>query len=314
MIHSIRNFSTALLFATLFALVGPILPNAAHADELFVPSTSPQFKKYWYAGEAEISRYDLKQVRYGEVHEGDAVMIFVTENFLADEQVKDEGWPSEGKSESILKLNLTKKFITGIYPYSVMTSVFTPVDKRKTPSWKVTASTQEWCGQTYMQLNFRDNGFEGLHHSYFQKEGDSTFRLESALLEDEIWTLIRLGASDLPTGEIEIVPALTHLRMAHQTASIENATATLGEVEGLSESGSPLKAYEVAYAGSGRKIRIVFESNFPFSIERWSETHPGRRGDEPLVTEAVRTHTIKLDYWNRNGSEDIGLRDGLGLR
>lgn len=295
-------------------LIAPLTTRDARADDSFVPRTSAQFAKYWYGGEAEISRYALKQIRYGEVREGDAVLIFVTEDFLVDEQVKDEGWPSKGKSESILKLNLTKNFVTGVYPYSVMTSVFTPVDILKASSWKVTSSTQEWCGQTYMQLNLRDNGYQGLFHSYFQKEGDREFKLASALLEDEIWTRIRLGASGLPVGEIEIIPALTHLRLAHRASRVEKAVATLREVEGLSAAGLPLKAYQVVYAGSGRKIEIVFEAEFPFSIERWSETHPPRRpGGETLVTEAVKTHTIKLDYWKRNGNADRGLRENLGL-
>ena len=40
--------------------------------------TVDQFNDYWYAGDAELTRYALQQVRYGEVHEGDAVLIFVT--------------------------------------------------------------------------------------------------------------------------------------------------------------------------------------------------------------------------------------------
>ncbi len=49
-----------------------------------------QFKGYWYQGKAELTRYQLEQARYGEIHSGDAVLIFVTENFLLDKQVKHE--------------------------------------------------------------------------------------------------------------------------------------------------------------------------------------------------------------------------------
>jgi len=34
---------------------------------------SGQFSDYWRQGLAELNRYRLEQVRYGEVHEGDAV-------------------------------------------------------------------------------------------------------------------------------------------------------------------------------------------------------------------------------------------------
>ena len=41
--------------------------------------TREQFQDYWYNHGAEISRYSLQQMRYGEIHEGDAVLVFVTE-------------------------------------------------------------------------------------------------------------------------------------------------------------------------------------------------------------------------------------------
>ncbi len=78
-----------------------------------VPLTQ-EFKDYWYAGKAEISSYQLKQARYGETREGNAVLIYVTEDFLPDAQVK-----ADNQNESnvpVLKLNATKKFNTGNYP------------------------------------------------------------------------------------------------------------------------------------------------------------------------------------------------------
>src|SRR5574341_1313443 len=149
------------------------------------------FRKYWYQGKAELSRYALKQVRYGEIHQGEAVLIFVTEPFLKDQQVKLEHGNSSN-AVSVLKLNFVRKFFTGIYPYSLMTSVFTPVDLQKYPTLKVTSSSQEWCGNTFMQMNFRSGQYETQIHSYFQDEGDQNLKLKAGLLEDELWTRIRI--------------------------------------------------------------------------------------------------------------------------
>ncbi len=83
------------------------------------------FDSYWYRGFAELTRYALRQARYGEQYEGEAVLIFVTEDFLPDPQVKQE----RGRSPdalSVLKLNAYRRFYTGIYPYTLMTSSFTP--------------------------------------------------------------------------------------------------------------------------------------------------------------------------------------------
>ena len=74
------------------------------------------FGDYWYQGEAELNRYDLKQFRYGEMRGGDAVLIFVTEDFLTDKQVKYEYGPKPESAATVLKMNATRKFITGIYP------------------------------------------------------------------------------------------------------------------------------------------------------------------------------------------------------
>ncbi|MFQ5504027.1 MAG: hypothetical protein ACE5F1_04415 [Planctomycetota bacterium] len=152
-----------------------------------------RFFDYWHQGEAEISRYRLSQARYGENHDGHAVLIFVTEDFLPGRGVKYEGSdPSRAGSVPVLKLNFVKKFITGIYPYSMMCSVFTPTNARRTRSLKVSASIQEWCGHVYQQMNLRDGKYRVDLHSYFEQEADRAHELEAVMLEDEIWTRIRL--------------------------------------------------------------------------------------------------------------------------
>ncbi len=41
---------------------------------------SQDFNDYWYDGKAEITSYKLEQARYGELHEGYVVLVFVTED------------------------------------------------------------------------------------------------------------------------------------------------------------------------------------------------------------------------------------------
>ena len=69
---------------------------------------SDEFKSYWYSGEAEITSYDLEQARYGEIRNGEAVLIFVTEDFLPEEQVKANS--ADENNISVLKLNYYQKF------------------------------------------------------------------------------------------------------------------------------------------------------------------------------------------------------------
>ena len=270
------------------------------------PIDKNDFRQYWYAGKAELTRYALEQARYGEIHKGDAVLIFVTEPFLTDKQVKHE--VGEGsKAVSVLKLNLVKKFFTGIYPYSIMTSIFTPVDVSRYRTLKVTSSSQEFCGHTFTQLNFRNNQYQTQVRSYFQEEGDRNFDLKAVPLEDEIWTRIRLAPESLPKGEIEMIPATQFARLWHVGLQPEPATATLNTKGSLNE-------YKVEYKKLPRKLSIFFEKQFPYQIVSWQENHPGGFGGGAwLTTKATKTNTLLLDYWNRHGNEDAVYREKLGL-
>ena len=138
------NVKHPLLLIALLALINFSSCENANSSAKSAPKPARDldqaWKDYWYSGTAELNRYTLQQARYGEIREGDAVLIFVTEDFLSDQQVKYEGGPKD-MVESVLKLNATKKFWTGVYPYSLMTSVFTPIASAS-PSLKVSTSAQ----------------------------------------------------------------------------------------------------------------------------------------------------------------------------
>ena len=155
---------------TIFILAG--LPAAgAHTEKLpqFGTHSRGQFQDYWYNHGAEISRFSLQQMRYGEIHEGDAVQVFVTEKMNPETQIKANH--SGEQDIAILKLNAVRKFFTGIYPYSILTSIFTPVDVQKYPlPLKISSSTQEWCGHVYTQMNLDGNKYRVRMLSYFKKD------------------------------------------------------------------------------------------------------------------------------------------------
>ena len=67
---------------------------------------SQAFKDYWYAGKAEITSYKLEQARYGQIRNGKAVLIYVTEDFLPNKQVKANN--QNPNNMSVLKLNATR--------------------------------------------------------------------------------------------------------------------------------------------------------------------------------------------------------------
>ncbi len=294
------------MYSLFLAVLLGLAPAAAPTDS---SAAGDQFGRYWYQGKAELTRYELNQARYGEIHKGEAVLIFVTEPFRADRQVKlERGDPSKGVT--VLKLNSVRKFFTGIYPYSMMTSTFSPVSSGATnprKTLKVASSSQEWCGQTFTQLNLRGGRYEGLLRSYFDDEGDRAFDFDAAWLEDEIWTRIRLAPETLPVGPVSVVPGLQYARLWHKDVRPEKAEATLRS-EGRE------KVYTLDYSAIPRKLAIRFEAAFPYRIVSWEETQPGGFDGSPLLTtKAVATKSLMLDYWKRHGNADAHFRKELGL-
>lgn len=251
-----------------------------------------------------MTSFELEQSRYGEIHKGKSVLIYVTEDFNPEKQVKAD--QQRANNVPVLKLNSTKKFYTGIYPYSVMTSTFYPVSNNK-HAIKVTASMQEWCGHIFSQLNNRAK-FDIQSFSYFESESDQEFSIDKAILEDELWTKLRIDPAQLPTGTQQIIPAFEVLRMKHIPLKTYEATAT------LTTSGTT-STYELNYPKLNRKLVINFNASFPYDILGWTETSSSGFGNNTkiLTTKATKIKQLKTPYWSKNSVKDSILRKNLGL-
>jgi len=294
--------------------------QSTNQNGLELPDVNVQtdsFKDYWYSGKAELAHYDMQQIRYGEIRDGDAVLIFVTEDFLTDKQVKLES-PANGRdATTVLKVNFLKEFLTGIYQYNVMTSVFTPIDFNHHPNTlKVVNSSQEWCGTTYSQLNLQENQYRVTGHSYFESEADYKANLDNTWLEDEIWTKLRLSPELLPEGEINIIPGSFSIRTSHKDWSVEKAMATKSEWDNNESEydfpGENLMAYSLDYEAGGRSLTIIYENTSPYRVAGWIEKKQTRDG-ETLTARSVRTDVIREPYWKQNSNADESIRTRLGL-
>ena len=289
------------------------------------PATTEAFRAYWFGGKAELNNYRLEQAQYGAMYPGEAVLVFVTEDFRVDKQVKSESDASRGTAIPVLKTNYIRRFVTGVYDYSLFTSVFTPIDNAdgkpsKFPNTlKVSTSGQEWCGQSYVQMNYRDNTYRVSGRSYFEQEATEDYDVEKALLEDELWNRIRLNPKKLPVGDVHIIPGTQAARLRHKKLEPLLATATLDSAQGVAWTqvhkpgavARPCKAYVIDYKADGRKLTIVFEADFPHRIVGWEDTYKTK--DKLLTSRAVLQKTIQSDYWNHNAPTDSTLRRGLGF-
>ncbi len=302
-----------ILLITLFLMS---CQKAETQTKSFTPDET--FSKYWYQGKAELTRYEVEQARYGELHKGEAVIIFVTEDFRQDRHVKLEDYNGDGKSKSlsILKMNFTNRFNTGIYTYSPMTSVFSPLDIAQFPhSLKVSTSVQEWCGHVYSQINLMKNSYRIQTHSYFEKEADEDYKIDAVWLEDELWTRIRINPETLPIGDIQMIPGSIYSRFVHKTMAAKKAIASKTEMASDHEHQGPIIRYQVEYPSEQRTFILNYKKNFPHEITSFEGIYKDGFGDKAKVlhTIGIKKNSLMLDYWNKNSAADSTYRRDLGF-
>jgi hypothetical protein len=264
-----------------------------------------QYDLSYFSGKAEINTYDLNKARYNGLHSGEAILIFVTEPFLVNEQVKSD-YPDRDESVPVLKMNRIDRFTTGIYDYSIYTSVFTPTAKFD-PSYpmKVTMSSQDWCGQSYMQLNNKD-GFKYMLRSYFESEGDTVQDLNYTITEDNIFNLARIDTALLPRGEFDVIPTMSHLRLSHSPLKPYKGNASLAVLEN-----QIVYVYDIPELKRG--VRIFMDPKNHFQIVRWEETYPTVFDGKLRKSIYTLKKSESLPYWELNDPSNSNWRDSLQL-
>jgi hypothetical protein len=290
---------------------------SAAAPAMAGPSPGPAFLKYWTSGLAEISSYAVTTERYGELRRAQAVMVFVYEELDDKTRIKVESarTPPE-RRVAVLKLNHVLKFNTGIYDYSLMTSVFAglsgPGVTRPFEPRKISFSSQEWCGNVYQHLIPGKRGLQSEIRSYFESEGNSEYTLPypagSVVYEDELPILLReLDGEWLKAGEareIQLVPSLWGVRKRHVPIAFSRATIKKEGKEKLTLAGSDWEAWKWTVRKNGAAAAYYIETAHPHKLLAWEE---GRAEKGRLIK------SVRSAYWQQHGNKDEPLRKELGL-
>lgn len=303
--------------ALLFALVGcesriaPAMPGSGAAAEALPAqpdaSASSAFWDVWGDGQAEITRYEASMERYGAPRSAEVVLIYVTEPVSRRTWIKDDD--AEGDDRiNVLKLNASEKFLTGLYPYSVMTSVFSPVDDYGSARFqpvKLTLTAQEWCGHVFHGVWPHAAGFRAALFSYFAGEGETSRNVdapEGSLYEDAL--LIQLRELDGPfNGGADwrgsLVPSLWRQRKSHRP--LEPVQATISRADTL-RGDLPVTRFTLVAGGYTRTYDV--EQAAPRRVLGWATSD----GDTTAIAA-----TERLPYWQLNSPADTTYRTTLGL-
>ena len=276
-----------------------------------------EFWKFWGDGKAELDGYALTMPRYGQLRQGTAVAIFVTEDFSDALRVKaDPGKHPASDIVHVLKLNLVRDFQTGIYDYNTMTSTFLRTEFGERDFWplvKTSFSAEEWCGHVYMQWLARGNKLMGTSHSYFDGEADATPELErpdGGVLEDALPVLVRgLRGDWLAPGASKKVPFLRsqmRTRLLHVPAKWGEATVSRAAASAMVKTAiGALRAYTYTVAETGGDtITFTVEEAAPHRLLAWQSSS----GEAAHILGSAR-----LEYWKMHNNGDEKALKLLGL-
>jgi hypothetical protein len=309
----------ALALVALLAAGCARAPAPTGAAAAAVPTFGDAFWKRWGDGRGELAGYDLDTPRYGTLRHGVAVTIFVTETFSNERRVKaDPGRHPRRDEFPVMKLNLVQDFPTGIYDYNLMTSAFValaPVNGRVAGSpTKVSFSSQEWCGNVYMQVLFDARFARFAVHSYFDGEADSAASLEMAndvLSEDALLVWARGFSPPLlaPGGSADrpLLGSLRQARLLHQPLLVTPAHFARAAAPGrITVPAGTFDADEFTVAVTGgRTWTIHVEAAEPHRILEWTTSD----GEHARLLASDR-----LAYWKLNGPGGEAYLAKLGLK
>jgi hypothetical protein len=276
--------------------------------------------RFWdtYRGRgAEISTYRTVQPRYGEARDASTVMIFVPEHISMKSRIKVEDYNSVPKEDQVqvIKLNRVLKFKTGIYDYSVMTSVFSAMQpelgREEFYPLKISISASEWCGNFYGHLLPDGMGAKRVMHSYFQGEGDVNDYLRAPLYdlyEDDLPILIReFNGPFLKGGEkrnFSILPSLWQSRITHKPLSYKPGWVSKADGGKIRAGGSDHDSFKWTWQVGARNVQYWVQKQYPHYILKW-ETSEGEKGE--------LTKTRHLPYWDLKSNKNLVLRKELGI-
>lgn len=137
----------------------------------------------WEDGLAEVATYAAERVVYGEPRKFDYTLITVKEEFNQQFNVKTDSYQRPDLFP-VMKVNEFCAIPTDNYPYHYLTSLFFRRDQ-PTILYKMTTSSQEWCGNTFKAITD-----EGLHYnqsfnSYWDQQGAGHRQLRREVLFED---------------------------------------------------------------------------------------------------------------------------------
>jgi hypothetical protein len=241
----------------------------------------------WNDGNAEVSFYEARDVRYGVPRASRAALIVVAEDFNREKLVKADRPEGEPRTQRVLKLNHVRSIRTGVYVYRQMLSVFLGAGHLEPV--KLTMTSHEWCGNSFVEWR-SDRRLLSIR-SYFESVADQDLPLSpaGALFYDELPLKLRsLDFDRTREGTFAVIDTL--FSNAPSAPATRQATLRVSRIEG--------RAYRAELVRGRERDALDFSADYPHTLLRWE------RSDGSLLT---LVDSRRFRYWERNRPGDESL-------
>jgi hypothetical protein len=182
-------------------------PVSAQALQSIMPHFDEQWamSKYWEDGLAEVATYDAERTVYKKKRSFEYTLITVKEEFNQQFNVKTDDYKRDDLFP-VMKVNEFCQIQTDQYPYHYLTSLFFRRDQ-PVALYKMTSSSQEWCGNTFKAIVDDGVNFKESYNSYWDQQGTGSRDLRrDVLLEDALpYTLRTLKFDQQPGFDLAVM-------------------------------------------------------------------------------------------------------------
>ena len=158
----------------------------------------------WDDGFSEMSYYDATESLYGIDRDYTRVHLMNRQWMGGDSGVKAD--PEAVDAVPVFKFVIAEEIPTENYNYRYLTTAF--VRRNDLSPFKISCSSQEWCGHTFKQLRWNETSLTVQSFSYFGGEGDRTWELGAeAVPYESLFILARAavaGQTTPPGRELQL--------------------------------------------------------------------------------------------------------------
>jgi len=218
-----------IVFIWIIKKTNGIAAENSHIEQFFNNAWATD--NLWDDGKAEVAIYDAERIIYGKNRHYDHVYILVKETFNKEYNVKTDDY-SRNDLFDVMKVNKFARIETDRYPYNYLSSLFF---KRNSPAqlYKFTNSSQEWCGNTFKNIDRHHTGYIYDFNSYWDSQGIGTNTLPlNILFEDQLsYTLRTLNFEDQMSFNCQILES--QITNKANNPEIYKATVSVREINDL---------------------------------------------------------------------------------